>query len=156
MKRQGNLLSFAFFGLVVQAMLLLLLGQAIVFQQLAGFLMAATGFMVYRVCIQERKRSKASESYFRREARRWWLRSEPENTLAFAMIGGMLLVFCNFALWRKVDFLELWSAGFVSIALTKVLFEHCRQLLNWFYAYLLLKVKQRRMNKYVEVKTGYG
>ena len=155
MKRQGNLLSFAFFGLFAQAIALMLLQQTITLQNSFGFLFAANAFMLYSVYIREKKQSWAAESYVKKEMRRWWLRSEPENAFAFALVGGILLTLCNFALWSSVRLLDIWAMSFVAIGLTQVLFESSRQLFNNGYAYLTEKVKQRKISR-MEVKTDYG
>ena len=144
MKRQGNLLIFAFFGLFCETALLLLL-QANPAEHIIGFVLAANVFVFYRVFIEE----KRAKTYIQKELRRWWLRQEPENNISFAFIGGMLLFACNFGLWGSTRPMELWANGFMAIALTQMSFETGRQLWNGFSAYLSESVKNWRISRKV-------
>lgn len=152
MKRQGNLLSFAFFGFLAEAVLLALLNQWNFLEQVFGFLLAGNGFLFYRVYIRQKKQGM-QESYVKKEMRRWWLRQEPENTFSFALVGGMLLVLCNFGLWQNFRLIDVWAMGFVAVGLSQIGFEQARQLFNRIYAYLSEK---RRAKNLAEVKTGHG
>lgn len=150
-KRQGNLLSFAFFGITAQAIALMLLAEPIGEKNAFGFLFAAVAFMVYRAYISEKKQG-FEESRIKKELRRWWIREEPENTFSFALVGGMLLVACNFVILAQYRPIDVWAMSFVSIGLTQVLFESSRREFNRLNAYLLQKRKEKRL---MEVKKAY-
>lgn len=155
MKRQANLLVFAFFGLFAQATLLLLLEKWGFEQAVLGFLLSANCFMIYRVLIEEKK-SEEKEGFLKKELRRWWIRREPENSISFAFVGGMILVFCNNWLWQETRMLDIWAMGFVAVGLSQVLFEQARKAVNKFNAYLLCKKKQRIAKMVLGVKQdGY-
>ena len=156
MKRVGNLLSFAFFGIFSQLLLVWLLKEALAIELAFAFLISAVAFMLYRAYIEEKYDEILKEEFVKKEMRRWWLRSEAENTFTFAMFGGFIILFANFGLWDRVELINLWAMGFVSVGLMRIIFGEAREIFNRIHIYLDYRVKKSKIFKFSEVKKEHG
>lgn len=156
MKKLGNLVSFAFFGISSQVLLIWLLKEAFVVELAFAFLIVAVAFMLYRAYIEEKTEEFSKEEFVKKEMRRWWIRSEPENTFTFAMFGGFILLFSNFAMWNKIELINLWAMGFASVGFMRIIFGEAREVFNRIYIYLDYRVKKSMVKKIPEVKEEHG
>lgn len=146
MKKLGNIVSFALFGAVVEAILLAIVGGEV---SAYAFGCAMSFFVFYRVAMS----GSETKSYVAKEFRRMWIRSAPENTIAFALVSSFALVFFNAHLWVSASTSQLVVAGFFSVGLARVFFELARQAANSFGAFLAVHKRRVLEKKLLEVRS---
>lgn len=157
MKRQANLFVFLFFGLVSEAITLYLLGVQDFGRHAFSFLAAANAFLAYRILIENKRLEE--KNYFSKSLRKWWIRSEPENSFAFAFFGAAILLVCNFGFIGFFDARDVLIYGFLAVGLTHTLFEVFRVEFNKISSYLRVKYRKWRVERNttrLEVKKAYG
>ena len=72
------------------------------------------------------------------------------------MFGGFIILFANFGLWDRVELINLWAMGFVSVGLMRIIFGEAREIFNRIHIYLDYRVKKSKIFKFSEVKKEHG
>jgi len=145
LKKTGNLLSFFFFGLVAQWILLVLLGKNASIELFYNFLLAGTFFMIFRELIEE----KEKEGVVSKELRKYVVRNGSAFRLAFAVVTACGLVVANLTL--SLDLTKVFTFGVIAVIFTEVIFGTARDSWNFRKS----KLNSCKKN-FWEVKKVYG
>ena len=142
MKRSGNLLSFFFFGIVSQWVLLILLARKLEVSLFYNFLSSGILFLTIRRLI-ERKAEK--EVVIKRELRKYVARRGSAFRVAFGVVGAYCLVVTNINL--GVDLEKIVFYGFFSVIFTEVFFEAFRESFNYYKLKRTVKKDTKNFSK---------
>ena len=124
MKRTGTLASFFAFGLFSQAILIALIKLPLSIETGYGLIFSGMAFMLLRASIEKSDKDLGIEIEMRKIA----MRKAPAFRLAFALVGGGILMASNTL--TGIPPQTAFSYGICAVAITDLIFENSREAWN--------------------------